>query len=121
MKSPNTKKGARYTPGLLGVLGDNDGMTGLMLAAKYGRVKVVDLLLAKGAEKNLSSKNGSTALAKASHKGHAETVRLLLDVAAARDLRNSDGLSAMMAASQQGHIDTRLFSHVRDLSCLLLC
>ena len=52
-------------------------MTPLISAAINGHVKVVELLLDKGADVNKTDKDGNTALKLATQYGHSETVTLL--------------------------------------------
>ena len=54
-----------------------EGFTSLMTAAALGQTEVVQLLLRRGADKNLSDADGDTALSHAKNAGHQEIVKLL--------------------------------------------
>ena len=56
---------------------DNNGDTGLTLAAFTGRVQSVVILLKYGANKEAEDGNGWTALTNAAYKGHTEVVKIL--------------------------------------------
>jgi len=95
---------------------DDIGTTPLMVAAKNGYKKIVELLLENGAEINAiegielefgsgESKAGMTALIYAARGGHAEIVRLLLTKGADAGLTTSSGESALGAAKSNGHAD----------------
>lgn len=57
---------------------DVNGWTPLMLAAKYGHSKIVDVLLSAGAEVNRRNDSGMTALKLAREHKREEVVRTLL-------------------------------------------
>ena len=87
----------------------NDGQSALMLqlASENGHVDTVELLLAEGAEVNMTDNTfNASALQVASENGHTEVVRLLLDKSAKVNLQRKDGAFALILASQNGHVDT---------------
>lgn len=78
------------------------GFTPLILAAKTGRLAVVELLLKKGAAPNLKSSNGTTPLYVATNatSNRVEIVRLLLDRGAKVDATSPevDNMTPLMVA-----------------------
>lgn len=86
-------------------LENNVGETALMRAAMHGHYKVVDLLLARGANINQkSSQDLWTALMYAANNDHFEVVKLLLKAGAHIDAQNSDGDTALMIAVREGFV-----------------
>lgn len=85
------------------------GETPLIVAARYGRLDVIAILLKAPApnavDMTLLDSAGNSALHHASLKGHEEVVLLLLKAHAPRHLRNSMGLSASAIAKSAGHIN----------------
>lgn len=80
------------------------GQTALMLAVSHGRVAMVRLLLACGAEVNTQDHDGSTALMCACEHGHAEIARLLLERPDCDlSLTDREGHSALEVAVQASH------------------
>jgi len=63
-------------------------VTPLMIAAITGQTDAANLLLAKGADPNLTNNDGSTALHMAAFFGHIEIVKALLDKGANVNVRN---------------------------------
>lgn len=62
---------------------DGEGATALFIAARWGRISVVEVLLESGADPLIVAKNpygsGGTAIHIASQRGHVEIVEMLLD------------------------------------------
>lgn len=54
------------------------GQTALMLAVSHGRLDMVQMLVAAGAEVNIQDEDGSTALMCAAEHGHLAIVKFLL-------------------------------------------
>lgn len=75
-----------------------DGKTALMYAASYGRAKVVDVLLKRGADVNLADNEGETALMEASGDWFSKTISLLLEYGADVNKRNNYNETALMKA-----------------------
>ena len=55
-----------------------NGITALMLSARHGQERVVELLLHRGAQIDLQDSSGNTALMLAATSGHERAVKLLL-------------------------------------------
>ena len=55
----------------------SNGMTLLMVAARYNKTEIIKLLLSKGASRNTKSKNGFTALKYAEISNANEAINLL--------------------------------------------
>ena len=87
------------------------GGTALVYAAQGGHAKVVDYLLAKGANPNAIegeaklNKAGMTALMYAAGAGHLEIVKTLLAKKADHKVKTSLGYTAIMLAAQKGHTE----------------
>ncbi|MBF0262601.1 MAG: ankyrin repeat domain-containing protein [Magnetococcales bacterium] len=79
--------------------------TALMLSARYGKAKVAELLLAKGAEITRQHTCGCTALLIAAENGHLPIVKMLLDKGSDINAKNNDGMTALMFAASKGHRD----------------
>lgn len=75
---------------------DEIGRTPLMTAAKFGSLRMLDLLLSRGADVRHVDLHGRTALHWAATGEHSnpEIVRRLLAAGAERNRQNSDGLTA---------------------------
>jgi ankyrin repeat protein len=94
---------------------DEDGWTALMCASYQGHVKVVKLLLVRGALIDIQINGGSTALIAASFYGKIECVRLLLERGADMSLKHNNGKTAKDAAVKQGYADiVHLLNEVRN-------
>jgi len=75
------------------------GSTPLIVAATYGQIEAVRLLIEKGADINTKNNNGSTALHAAAFLAHPEIVKLLLDKGADVNARNNRGETAIYIAT----------------------
>jgi ankyrin repeat protein len=82
-----------------------NGVSPLMRAAHFGRVKCVRLLLENNADVALASIEGDTALHRASSKGHLECLRLLLENSADVDYKTKDGHTGLIMATDGGHTE----------------
>jgi len=78
----------------------------LSSASARGHVKLVRLLLIRGATVGLEDRDGWTALMKAAENGHADIVALLLAQGASVNNQDSTGgWSALMKSSERGHLE----------------
>lgn len=77
---------------------DNNGDSGLTLAADLGNVKAIDILAKYGANLEAADNNGRTALINAAYKGHVEAVKALAALGAKVNALDSNGASALAIA-----------------------
>ena len=82
---------------------DATGSTALMVAAKTGRIDVVNKLLQQKLNLDLQNKQGETALMLAAANNQADIVKLLLKKNADPNLQDQSGWSALMKAVYQGN------------------
>ena len=79
---------------------DTDGLTPLMIAAKFSSTpEIVQLLLEKGAEVNARSRSGWTPLMYAASNSNLEIVQLLLEKGADVNARNNNDWTPLMYAA----------------------
>lgn len=101
--------------GDLNIKASQHGQTALMLAVSHGRLDMVQLLVAAGAEINIQDDDGSTALMCAAEHGHLAIVKFLL---AQPDtdptIMDNDGSTALTIAVEAGHRDVGvlLYKHL---------
>ncbi|XP_051554075.1 KN motif and ankyrin repeat domain-containing protein 4-like isoform X1 [Myxocyprinus asiaticus] len=82
------------------------GQTALHLAVRHGRVPIVRLLLAQGADPNTQDHAGTTPLISACDRGHISMVRILLEKANCDvNLKDKGGRSALSLATQASHTE----------------
>ncbi|XP_051989491.1 KN motif and ankyrin repeat domain-containing protein 4-like isoform X2 [Xyrauchen texanus] len=82
------------------------GQTALHLAVRHGRVPIVRLLLAQGADPNAQDHAGTTPLISACDRGHINVVRILLeDTNCDVNLKDKVGRSALSLATQACHTE----------------
>lgn len=86
------------------------GQTALMIAAERGNLNIVELLVNKRANKDLTDQNGRTALMFAAERGDRDIVSLLVDKAN-KDLTDKNGWTALMFAAYNGHTEVVQFLH----------
>ena len=83
------------------------GITVLMAAAFEGSVRVMTVLLERGANLNRVGENGDSAIHLAAFGGHPGAVSLLIQYRADINVRrSSDGTTPLFAAAAQGHFST---------------
>ena len=80
------------------------GETALFEAVRTGNVKLVDALLARGANVNTKSRGGFTPLSIAVNDGRVDFAALLLDRGADVNAADNDGRTPLMAASMRGNL-----------------
>jgi uncharacterized protein len=81
---------------------DDDGRTGLQLAAINGNLQIAAILIKAAANLNEKDKLGNTALHYAVERNHDEMAQLLLDVGATVDVQNKNGMTPLMIAASHG-------------------
>ncbi len=84
---------------------DDNGRTGLQIAAINGNLQIAAILLKASAHLDLKDKLGNTALHYATDRNQVEMVQLLLDVKAAVDPENKNGMTPLMIAASRGNIE----------------
>lgn len=84
---------------------DHEGWNPLLYAAFEGRVAIVDLLLAKGANPEAKAPNRSTALIFAARNGHEEVVAHLLKAGVDLDSKNDQNETAESWATKYRNTD----------------
>ncbi|XP_069815408.1 ankyrin repeat and SAM domain-containing protein 6 isoform X2 [Dendropsophus ebraccatus] len=82
---------------------DEDGNTGLQLAAGGGHEPLVRYLLRKGASVDSRNHYGWTPLMQAARSGHLNVAQILLEYGADVNAQNRLGASILTAASRGGH------------------
>ncbi|KAK0100804.1 hypothetical protein ONS95_007251 [Cadophora gregata] len=76
---------------------------GLLTAARYDLVAIVDALLTSGININTRGKRGQTAVHEASSNGHEQMVQLLLEKGANLHLMDDNGSTPLITAASSGH------------------
>ncbi len=84
---------------------DEDGMTALMWAARYGHLKVCKLLIESGARLKTQDTNGMTVLMWAARYGHLKVCKLLIKSGARLDTVAKGKLTAFLYAVSNGFYD----------------
>jgi ankyrin repeat protein len=74
----------------------------LIMASKKGNKQIVEYLLEKGVNINLTNKNGNAALHMAAHNGHEEVLKALLEKGANINLSNTKGNTPLHLAAYKG-------------------
>ncbi|KAK9831130.1 hypothetical protein WJX74_004458 [Apatococcus lobatus] len=83
---------------------DADGLTPLHWAASKGAGGILDLLIAKGANVNITSHDGWTPLHEAATNGHVSAVKALIKAGVQVHAKTSNGLTALHNAASAGHM-----------------
>ncbi len=91
----------------LGAALEESGQTPLFLAAAYGFVEMLDLILARQ-EKGLNARDahGLTPLAHAARGGRVEAVASLIEAGADPDIQDAYGFAPLHQAAVQGDLET---------------
>jgi ankyrin repeat protein len=84
---------------------DDDGRTGLLIAAINGNLQIAAILLKAGAHTNVKDRLGNTPLHYAADRNHADMAKLLLNVGAPVDAENKNGMTPLMLAASRGYVD----------------
>ncbi|HTV89951.1 MAG TPA: ankyrin repeat domain-containing protein [Stellaceae bacterium] len=84
---------------------DDQGQTGLIIAAKNDNMLIAEMLIKAGAHVDAVDRLGNTSLHYAAERNYADMARLLLDSHAAVDPQNRDGMTPLMLAASHGHFE----------------
>jgi ankyrin repeat protein len=84
---------------------DEEGLTALHYAARYGLSEVVIELVQKGAFKDIVDGLYGAPLHQAAGCGHLETVAILLDAGCKVDTVNDHGMTSLHYAARRNHVD----------------
>jgi ankyrin repeat protein len=76
----------------------------LFIAASLSHVKVVQMLVDKGADVNQANTDGDTPLKIAAQQGHLEVVGFLVDKGANVNYADKDGVTPLKISAQKGHV-----------------
>jgi uncharacterized protein len=82
---------------------DDEGRTGLLIAATNGNMQIAAILIKAGANIAAKDKLGNTALHLAAERNQVEMAQLLIDVGVAVDADNRMGMTPLMVASSHGN------------------
>jgi ankyrin repeat protein len=85
------------------------GYTALHSASHYGHAKIVNLLLAAGADKENLSDGGATPLYIAASRGHLNVVRALTQAGANIRFKRTSKDSVVTIARENGHMKTAIY------------
>lgn len=88
---------------------DQAGNSPLMLAAKIGNPRMIEIILAHNPDVNRRNDNGETALMIASANGILSIVKDLKENGANPELRNNDGFTSSQIAIRNGHASVAKF------------
>lgn len=84
---------------------DDDGHSGLHIAAINGNLTIATLLVKGGAVIDLKDPLGDTPLFYAADRSQPEIVKLLLDAGAVPDAENRSGVTPLMTAARRGNTE----------------
>jgi ankyrin repeat protein len=85
--------------------------TMLHVAARYGRLAIVQVLLDQGADVHFKSSSGDIALHLAAEAGYKDVVRLLLEAGSDGRAKNNEGKTPHNLAGDNGHTGAFLVLH----------
>lgn len=104
-----------FQMGDVNIKASQHGQTALMLAVSHGRLDMVRMLVAAGADINIHDEDGSTALMCAAEHGHLAIVKFLVGHPDTDPtLMDNDGSTALTIAVEAGHKDVGvlLYKHM---------
>ena len=94
------------------VLTFQHNITPLHVAAKWGKVNMVSLLLDKGSNLESKTRDGLTPLHCAARSGHENVVDMMVQRGAPISAKTKNGLAPLHMASQGDHVDAaRILLH----------
>ena len=80
-------------------------MLPIQVAAEFGHLEVMRLLIDAGADCNATTVDGTTALHLAAEEGHVEVVELLIQTGAEKNAATWSGKAALHFAAEDGHLE----------------
>lgn len=80
-----------------------DGLTALMLAVSCGNDQIIELLLAAGADPNITNVHGQGAMMLAAESGSLKAVKALLPLTTNLNTQAMDSNTALSGAAKRGH------------------
>ena len=110
------KKLLEQNPALLEARDEDEGVTPLAYAAGFGRMEVLEFLVARGADVNARDARGLSALHLTVYTGQLQALRYLLDKGADVKSRGPSGMGPLhFAARQRGEIAGLLVERKADV------
>jgi uncharacterized protein len=82
---------------------DDNGRTGLQIAATNGNLQIAAILIKAGANVNRKDGLGNTALHAAIERNQVEMAELLIDIGADLNSENKNGMTPLMIAAREGN------------------
>ncbi len=83
---------------------DENGRTGLLIAAINNNLQIAAILIKAGAHLDVKDRLGNTPLHYAADRNHVELAQLLLDLGAAVDPQDRNGMTPLMIAASRGNV-----------------
>ncbi|HVH77896.1 MAG TPA: ankyrin repeat domain-containing protein [Stellaceae bacterium] len=84
---------------------DENGSTGLHVAAGTGNLQIIAILFKAGADINQKDAVGSTPLDYAAEHDRLDAAKLLLDMKANVNIQNKNGMTPLMFAARSGDVE----------------
>ena len=81
----------------------------MTIAAYQGHIKIIELLIANGADIDLKNNNGDNPLILAAYQGHTVIVKVLIANGANVNTKNNNGDTPFVISAHQGHEKTADF------------
>ncbi len=76
-----------------------------MLLRSYNDLQLIDILMNKNSDRNITDDNGNSPLIRAAMRGLGTEAAVLIDSGADVNIQNNNGKSALMAARENGHTE----------------
>ena len=99
---------------------DQEGLTALLLACKFGQAPIAEFLISQGARCDTSDKDGYTPLMEASQAGIIDLVKVLSNRQVELEAKcRSTGDTPLHIAISNAHLDTAEYLASRGMNCSL--